>query len=151
MIVGYSTGTGSEKDSNAFLNQAVPGAQAEYVAFWFTFAGDGYCIWLPFNYLMCCHNLLWRASKTSLAESSEFKIGSKPVKWMGLFHRWTFKWSQQSWLWNPQTRNWQKLFGGGGFYSSSSTSIHLSIYLSINLWENGYFQKISVRELVEAY
>ncbi|XP_028941137.1 phospholipase B1, membrane-associated, partial [Antrostomus carolinensis] len=27
-IVGYSTGTGSENDSNAFLNQAVPGAQA---------------------------------------------------------------------------------------------------------------------------
>lgn len=40
-IVGYSTGTGSENDSNAFLNQAVPGAQAEYVAFCFTFAGDG--------------------------------------------------------------------------------------------------------------
>lgn len=39
-IVGYSTGTGSENDSNAFLNQAVPGAEAEYVAFWFTFAGD---------------------------------------------------------------------------------------------------------------
>ncbi|XP_049689659.1 phospholipase B1, membrane-associated [Accipiter gentilis] len=31
MIVGYSTGTGSEKDSNAFLNQAVPGAQAEHL------------------------------------------------------------------------------------------------------------------------
>lgn len=40
-IVGYSTGTGSENDSNAFLNQAVPGAQAEYVAFCFTFVGDG--------------------------------------------------------------------------------------------------------------
>ncbi|NWU70328.1 PLB1 Phospholipase, partial [Pterocles burchelli] len=31
MITGYSTGTGSETDSNAFLNQAVPGAQAEYL------------------------------------------------------------------------------------------------------------------------
>ncbi|NXR02993.1 PLB1 Phospholipase, partial [Sagittarius serpentarius] len=31
MIVGYSTGTGSENDSNAFLNQAVPGAQAEHL------------------------------------------------------------------------------------------------------------------------
>ncbi|XP_063246903.1 phospholipase B1, membrane-associated [Prinia subflava] len=30
-IVGYSTGTGSENDSNAFLNQAVPGAQAEHL------------------------------------------------------------------------------------------------------------------------
>lgn len=40
-IEGYSTGTGSEDDPNAFLNQAVPGAQAEYVAFWFTFVGDG--------------------------------------------------------------------------------------------------------------
>lgn len=40
-IEGYSTGTGSENDPNAFLNQAVPGAQAEYVAFWFTFVGDG--------------------------------------------------------------------------------------------------------------
>ncbi|KFO93358.1 Phospholipase B1, membrane-associated, partial [Buceros rhinoceros silvestris] len=29
MTVGYSTGTGSVNDSNAFLNQAVPGAQAE--------------------------------------------------------------------------------------------------------------------------
>ncbi|KAK2528723.1 Plb1 [Columba livia] len=38
MITGYSTGIGSENDSNAFFNQAVPGAQAEYVAFWFTFA-----------------------------------------------------------------------------------------------------------------
>lgn len=41
MTVGYSTGTGSANDSNAFLNQAVPGAQAEYVALWFTFADDG--------------------------------------------------------------------------------------------------------------
>ncbi|KFV08609.1 Phospholipase B1, membrane-associated, partial [Pterocles gutturalis] len=31
MITGYSTGTGSETDSNAFLNQAVPGAQAEHL------------------------------------------------------------------------------------------------------------------------
>ncbi|XP_065487748.1 phospholipase B1, membrane-associated [Caloenas nicobarica] len=31
MIMGYSTGTGSENDSNAFLNQAVPGAQAEHL------------------------------------------------------------------------------------------------------------------------
>ncbi|XP_041907671.1 phospholipase B1, membrane-associated isoform X1 [Corvus kubaryi] len=30
-IMGYSTGTGSENDSNAFLNQAVPGAQAEHL------------------------------------------------------------------------------------------------------------------------
>ncbi|NXG52687.1 PLB1 Phospholipase, partial [Psilopogon haemacephalus] len=30
-LVGYSTGTGSENDSNAFLNQAVPGAQAEHL------------------------------------------------------------------------------------------------------------------------
>ncbi|XP_037261739.1 phospholipase B1, membrane-associated [Falco rusticolus] len=30
-IVGYSTGTGSESDPNAFLNQAVPGAQAEHL------------------------------------------------------------------------------------------------------------------------
>ncbi|XP_061846104.1 phospholipase B1, membrane-associated [Colius striatus] len=30
-IVGYSTGTGSENDTNAFLNQAVPGAQAEHL------------------------------------------------------------------------------------------------------------------------
>ncbi|XP_039916279.1 phospholipase B1, membrane-associated isoform X2 [Hirundo rustica] len=30
-VVGYSTGTGSENDSNAFLNQAVPGAQAEHL------------------------------------------------------------------------------------------------------------------------
>ncbi|KAK4823848.1 hypothetical protein QYF61_007167 [Mycteria americana] len=30
-IVGYSTGTGNENDSNAFLNQAVPGAQAEHL------------------------------------------------------------------------------------------------------------------------
>ncbi|XP_074720943.1 phospholipase B1, membrane-associated [Strix uralensis] len=30
-IVGYSIGTGSENDSNAFLNQAVPGAQAEHL------------------------------------------------------------------------------------------------------------------------
>ncbi|KFQ86329.1 Phospholipase B1, membrane-associated, partial [Phoenicopterus ruber ruber] len=30
-ITGYSTGTGSENDSNAFLNQAVPGAQAEHL------------------------------------------------------------------------------------------------------------------------
>ncbi|KFP76921.1 Phospholipase B1, membrane-associated, partial [Apaloderma vittatum] len=30
-IVGYSTGTGSENDSNAFLNQAVPGAEAEHL------------------------------------------------------------------------------------------------------------------------
>lgn len=40
-IEGYSTGTGSENDPNAFLNQAVPGAQAEYAAFCFTFVGDG--------------------------------------------------------------------------------------------------------------
>lgn len=33
MIEGYSTGTGNESDLNAFLNQAVPGAEAEYVAF----------------------------------------------------------------------------------------------------------------------
>ncbi|KAM9297857.1 phospholipase B1, membrane-associated [Morus bassanus] len=31
MIMGYSTGTGSENDSNAFLNQAVPGAQAKHL------------------------------------------------------------------------------------------------------------------------
>ncbi|XP_064504502.1 phospholipase B1, membrane-associated [Pseudopipra pipra] len=30
-IMGYSTGTGSENDSNAFLNQAVPGAEAEHL------------------------------------------------------------------------------------------------------------------------
>uniref|UniRef100_G1NDE1 Phospholipase B1, membrane-associated n=1 Tax=Meleagris gallopavo TaxID=9103 RepID=G1NDE1_MELGA len=30
-IEGYSTGTGSENDPNAFLNQAVPGAQAEHL------------------------------------------------------------------------------------------------------------------------
>ncbi|XP_071433161.1 phospholipase B1, membrane-associated isoform X2 [Pithys albifrons albifrons] len=30
-ITGYSTGTGSENDSNAFLNQAVPGAEAEHL------------------------------------------------------------------------------------------------------------------------
>ncbi|NXO14029.1 PLB1 Phospholipase, partial [Oriolus oriolus] len=30
-IMGYSTGTGSENDSNAFFNQAVPGAQAEHL------------------------------------------------------------------------------------------------------------------------
>ncbi|NXK84726.1 PLB1 Phospholipase, partial [Amazona guildingii] len=30
-IVGYSTGTGSANESNAFLNQAVPGAQAEHL------------------------------------------------------------------------------------------------------------------------
>uniref|UniRef100_A0A674H8G5 Phospholipase B1, membrane-associated n=1 Tax=Taeniopygia guttata TaxID=59729 RepID=A0A674H8G5_TAEGU len=30
-IMGYSTGTGSENDSNAFLNQAVPGALAEHL------------------------------------------------------------------------------------------------------------------------
>ncbi|KAM9241337.1 phospholipase B1, membrane-associated [Leptosomus discolor] len=30
-IVGYSTSIGSENDSNAFLNQAVPGAQAEHL------------------------------------------------------------------------------------------------------------------------
>ncbi|XP_051472021.1 phospholipase B1, membrane-associated [Apus apus] len=30
-ITGYSTGTGSVNDSNAFLNQAVPGAQAEHL------------------------------------------------------------------------------------------------------------------------
>ncbi|KAM6432625.1 phospholipase B1, membrane-associated [Rhynochetos jubatus] len=30
-IMGYSTGTGSENDANAFLNQAVPGAQAEHL------------------------------------------------------------------------------------------------------------------------
>lgn len=30
-IMGYSTATGSENDSNAFLNQAVPGAQAEHL------------------------------------------------------------------------------------------------------------------------
>ncbi|NWV05930.1 PLB1 Phospholipase, partial [Ptilonorhynchus violaceus] len=30
-IMGYSSGTGSENDSNAFLNQAVPGAQAEHL------------------------------------------------------------------------------------------------------------------------
>ncbi|NXT46120.1 PLB1 Phospholipase, partial [Pluvianellus socialis] len=30
-ITGYSTGIGSENDSNAFLNQAVPGAQAEHL------------------------------------------------------------------------------------------------------------------------
>uniref|UniRef100_A0A8C2TD65 Phospholipase B1, membrane-associated n=1 Tax=Coturnix japonica TaxID=93934 RepID=A0A8C2TD65_COTJA len=30
-IKGYSTGTGSENDPNAFLNQAVPGAQAEHL------------------------------------------------------------------------------------------------------------------------
>ncbi|XP_054253031.1 phospholipase B1, membrane-associated [Indicator indicator] len=30
-LVGYSTGTGSENDANAFLNQAVPGAQAEHL------------------------------------------------------------------------------------------------------------------------
>ncbi|XP_008494803.2 phospholipase B1, membrane-associated [Calypte anna] len=30
-IMGYSTGTGSENDSNAFLNQAVPGSQAEHL------------------------------------------------------------------------------------------------------------------------
>ncbi|PKU48822.1 phospholipase membrane- hypothetical protein [Limosa lapponica baueri] len=30
-ILGYSTGIGSENDSNAFLNQAVPGAQAEHL------------------------------------------------------------------------------------------------------------------------
>ncbi|KFR06463.1 Phospholipase B1, membrane-associated, partial [Opisthocomus hoazin] len=30
-ITGYSTGTGSENDSNAFLNQAVPGAQAVHL------------------------------------------------------------------------------------------------------------------------
>lgn len=41
MITGYSTGIGNENDSNAFLNQAVPGALAEYVAFCFTFVGDG--------------------------------------------------------------------------------------------------------------
>nr|XP_021145178.1 phospholipase B1, membrane-associated isoform X1 [Columba livia]XP_021145179.1 phospholipase B1, membrane-associated isoform X1 [Columba livia] len=31
MITGYSTGIGSENDSNAFFNQAVPGAQAEHL------------------------------------------------------------------------------------------------------------------------
>lgn len=30
-IMGYSTGTGTENDANAFLNQAVPGAQAEHL------------------------------------------------------------------------------------------------------------------------
>ncbi|XP_069708716.1 phospholipase B1, membrane-associated [Phaenicophaeus curvirostris] len=30
-IVGYSTGTGSANDSNAFLNQAIPGAEAEHL------------------------------------------------------------------------------------------------------------------------
>ncbi|XP_065535529.1 phospholipase B1, membrane-associated isoform X2 [Lathamus discolor] len=30
-IVGYSTGTGSANESNAFLNQAVPGAEAEHL------------------------------------------------------------------------------------------------------------------------
>ncbi|NXG22658.1 PLB1 Phospholipase, partial [Grallaria varia] len=30
-ITGYSTGIGSENDSNAFLNQAVPGAEAEHL------------------------------------------------------------------------------------------------------------------------
>ncbi|NXM74715.1 PLB1 Phospholipase, partial [Serilophus lunatus] len=30
-IMGYSTGIGSENDSNAFLNQAVPGAEAEHL------------------------------------------------------------------------------------------------------------------------
>ncbi|XP_064014424.1 phospholipase B1, membrane-associated [Pogoniulus pusillus] len=32
MLVGYSTGIGSVNDSNAFLNQAVPGAQAEHLS-----------------------------------------------------------------------------------------------------------------------
>uniref|UniRef100_A0A8B9DEH9 Phospholipase B1, membrane-associated n=1 Tax=Anser cygnoides TaxID=8845 RepID=A0A8B9DEH9_ANSCY len=31
MIEGYSTGTGNESDLNAFLNQAVPGAEAEHL------------------------------------------------------------------------------------------------------------------------
>ncbi|NWU99474.1 PLB1 Phospholipase, partial [Upupa epops] len=31
-VVGYSTGTGGHNESNAFLNQAVPGAQAEHLA-----------------------------------------------------------------------------------------------------------------------
>lgn len=53
MIEGYSTGTGSVNDLNAFLNQAVPGAEAEYVAFCFTFAGDGCFIYFPFNCLKC--------------------------------------------------------------------------------------------------
>lgn len=75
-IVGYSTGTGSENDSNAFLNQAVPGAQAEYVAFCFTFVGDG-----------CSSNCLSTVScaVTTCSEEQakpvelELKIGSKQM------------------------------------------------------------------------